>query len=158
MPVLRKFQTFAAMDSPERQLLAHAALLPLFIALSFRLLGVSKTQGRLRQWAMRGARSTSEADEFRFIRRALNAQRLVKSKTGIEGSCLVKSLTLWAILLKGGLHADLRVGMRKREGKLGGHAWLEYRGRPLNEDEGEIASYSVYDSPVAFDITRPISK
>ena len=86
-----------------------------------------------------------------LIVRGRRAQRMVGRNTGIEGTCLVRSLTLWAILLRFGLATDLRLGMRKRNGSMEGHAWLEYEGVPINESGDLIQSYDIYPNPVSFD-------
>lgn len=55
------------------------------------------------------------------------------------------------MLLRFGLAADLRLGMRSREGRMEGHAWLEYQGVPINEDSDLIRTYQVYPRPISFD-------
>jgi hypothetical protein len=74
--------------------------------------------------------------------------------TGILGPCLVRSLTLWAMLLRRGHLVDLRVGFRKREGKIEGHAWVEHHNIPINEDAAEAGTFVVYEQPVCFDMWR----
>jgi hypothetical protein len=64
----------------------------------------------------------------------------------------VRSLSLWTLLLRRGLVTELRVGVRKRDGHIEGHAWIEYRGLPLNEDEKILQTYEVYERPVSFDV------
>ena len=86
-----------------------------------------------------------------MILSARRAQSAVRTNWGIGGACLVRSLTLWAMLLRRGIEADLRVGIRRREGKVEGHAWLEYGGLPLNEESSVVGTYSVHDRPVSFD-------
>ena len=58
---------------------------------------------------------------------------------------------MWGILLRFGIATDLRVGMRKRNGLVEGHAWLEYQGVPINESGELIETYDVYPDPVSFD-------
>ena len=79
---------------------------------------------------------------------------MVKRAFGIEGTCLTRSFTLWAILRRRGVETDLRVGFRKSEGKLSGHAWVEYAGVPLNEDSDVNTKYSVFKEPADFDTLR----
>lgn len=77
--------------------------------------------------------------------------------TGILGPCLVRSLTLWAILTRLGVEVSLRVGFRKREGKFEGHAWVEYNESPLNETESEAKTYVVSEQPACFDLwSKPV--
>jgi hypothetical protein len=81
---------------------------------------------------------------------------MVKRATGLGGMCLARSLTLWALLRRRGIETELRVGYRKRDGGIEGHAWLEYEGVSINEDAAEIETYIVAPQPVAFDAWREI--
>jgi hypothetical protein len=89
-----------------------------------------------------------------LIREACDAQRRVKRSTRIEGPCLVRSMTLWTMLRRRGIAADLRVGFRKRAGKIEGHAWVEYAGMPINEDRDEVLTFVPTAQPAAFDLWR----
>jgi hypothetical protein len=85
------------------------------------------------------------------IARALHAQRIVRRTGGIEGTCLVRSLAVWALLRKRGIVTELRIGVRKREGAIEAHAWVEREGIPLNEQAGIVSQYQIYGEPVDFD-------
>ncbi len=135
-------------------MLLEALLLPGFIWLSFRGIGVPRTQSLLRRWA--GVGRARQLAPGAVIHRAFRAQRIVKRNTGIGGNCLVRSLTLWTMLLRRGVPADLRVGFRRRDGAIQGHAWLEHGGAPVNEALSEARSYVPYDKPVTFDLWRQL--
>lgn len=133
---------------------AEAVLLPILIHTAFRTLGVPRTQALLRRWANRGFASAQSKDEFATIAAAVRAQKIVKRSTGLSGTCLVRSLALWAILMRRGVTTEIRIGYRKREGLAEGHAWLEHQGKPINEAEDVTATYVLFDRPVAFDAWR----
>lgn len=137
-------------------LIAEAVAFPLLLPLSFRFTGVPKTQAWLRNWADAHGKDPVDAVPDAVISSALRAQRVVKRATGIGGSCLVRSLALWAILRRRGVHTGLRVGMRRSGEKIDGHAWLEIEGVPVNENETVIRAYSVHDGPISFDRTTRI--
>jgi hypothetical protein len=59
--------------------------------------------------------------------------------------CLQSSLALREWLARGGVFADLRIGVRKRDGQFQAHAWLEYRGRVLNDSEQAVAAYAALE-------------
>jgi len=133
-------------------LLVEAGLLPVVIPAGFRLLGVSRTQAWLRRWTLFPAAGFQvRRDSREAILLARQAQRVVKRKLGIQGPCLVRSLTLWTLLLRRGVETELRVGVRKRNGKVEAHAWVEFQGVPVNENESVVGSYEVYPLPLAFD-------
>jgi hypothetical protein len=50
-------------------------------------------------------------------------------------TCLRRALTLQKMLAKRGIAADLKIGVRKENGQLSAHAWLEYQGKVLGEAE-----------------------
>ena len=56
------------------------------------------------------------------------------------------------MLLRRGLSPTLRVGFRKREGEIQGHAWVELDGVPINEAQSETATFVIYDEPASFDV------
>ncbi len=130
---------------------AEAVVFPLLLPLSFRFAGVQKTQAWLRDWAEVNRRKPIGAGTNAVTSSALRAQRVVKRTTGLGGSCLVRSLSLWAILRRRGVHAGLRIGMRRSGEKIEGHAWLEIEGIPVNEKPAVIQTYTVYDEPLSFD-------
>src|SRR5665213_2557149 len=151
---IRKLRRFRSLGPVGRAIALEAFLLPIAISLGFRVIGVPRTQAWLRRWARPRERSATGGNEATEIRRACQAQKRVRRLTGIEGPCLVRSMTLWAILLRRGLEADLRVGFRKREGKVEGHAWVEYGGVPLNETATEAKTFAVYAQPASFDLWK----
>lgn len=67
------------------------------------------------------------------------AQRVVPRAT-----CLPQAIAAEALLTRGGLPADLQIGVRKTSaGKLAAHAWVESGGRVVVGDLGaELATYT----------------
>lgn len=148
---MRKLRLFWLLAPAERWLTMEALLLPIAMSMGFRLFGVARTQAWARRWALRGKKRSEPGTE---IEMACRAQRRVVRATGVAGPCLIRSLTLWAMLLRGGVEAHLRVGFRKRGGKVEGHAWVEYNEDPINEVASETRTFAVYDEPVCFDLWR----
>jgi hypothetical protein len=81
---------------------------------------------------------------------------MVKRATGLGGTCLARSLALWALLRRRGVDAELKVGYRRKDGKIEGHAWLERSGVPINESAAVVDTYVVTPGPVAFDAWKQI--
>jgi hypothetical protein len=132
-------------------LVLEALLLPILVSAGFRSLGVARTQALLRRWALLLRKRDIPTDAQTQIATAVCAQRLIERKTGIGGTCLVRSLTLWAMLLRRGIEMELRVGMRKFAGKFEGHAWLEHQGVPANENSAMVKAFPPYEHPISFD-------
>lgn len=134
----------------------QALFVPVLVSAGFRLLGVARTQALLRHWASSGRSRTQPPESAHSnIQAVCRAQRIAKRRFGVGGTCLTRSFTLWALLLRRGLSTDVRVGFRRSEGKLEGHAWVEYEGHPLNESRAVNGEYSVFKEPAAFDAWQP---
>ena len=150
---MRRFRLFLQMSPVERRITIEALLLPVVIPLGFNLVGVPRTQAWLRRWTLR-RKTRCEVATGDLVGMARRAQGRVSRTTGILGPCLVRSLTLWAILTRHGIEVSLQVGFRKRDGKFEGHAWVEHDQSPLNENESEARTYTVSEQPACFDLWR----
>ena len=51
----------------------------------------------------------------------------------LDASCLPRSIVLQRLLRREGILTDLRVGVRKADGLLDGHAWVEYHGVAVSD-------------------------
>lgn len=110
--------------------------------------GVSRTQGWLRRfWVPRN----SHPGPIKEVRAVLRAHRLASRVWNQDGQCLASSMVLWATLQRRGFLTTLRVGMRKFEGTIQGHAWVELDGVPLNESPSVISTYTIPVEPFDFD-------
>jgi len=152
-PNLTSLRRFLSLDRAFRLLVTETVGLSLFIAVAFRLAGVPRTQAALRKWS---GSVMAWPDARPCIPASLRAQKMVKRATGLGGMCLARSLTLWTLLRRRGIETELRIGYRKRDGKIEGHAWLEHDGAPVNDEAEVLRSYTVAASPVAFDAWRSI--
>jgi hypothetical protein len=56
--------------------------------------------------------------------------------------CLEQSLALWYLLRRRGVGVALTFGMRQYP--FGAHAWVTYRGEPLNEDREALRHYVAF--------------
>jgi Transglutaminase-like superfamily len=151
--ILKMIMGFRELDGQARVQLCEAFLLPFAIWAGFRVVGVAQTQRALRSWSAGSKPLWEEAEgAMRVIACACRAQRTVRRVTGSGGTCLVRSFTLWAMLRSRGVETDIRVGMRRSDGKIAGHAWLEYGGHPLNETRAVVDTHEALPGPVAFDL------
>lgn len=150
-----KTRSLRRMSADQRGLIVEAFVLPILIFVGFRVAGVSRTQRYLRRWAMSGSpdneASRSSPETQAVILSAQRAQSLVKRLAGLEGSCLQRSLTLWTLLLKRGVCADLKVGYRSQYGAIEAHAWLEHQGLLINESLAVASTYVTSTEAMNFD-------
>ena len=63
-----------------------------------------------------------------------------------EALCLQRSLVLLWLLRRRRIDAELRVGVRRTEGGLIAHAWVESDGKPLNDLPSFCAEFEVLES------------
>jgi hypothetical protein len=149
---VNKIVTLCRLDWRRKWLILEALVLPLVIWTAIRTWGVSRTMRFLRRWAVSVSRLTpASAAPAALIDSARQAQSIVLKHTGLGGTCLVRALTLWALLLQSRLESEILVGLRKRDGKIEGHAWVEYGGHPINEDPGVIGTYTEFADALSFD-------
>lgn len=153
MTLLRKLRALRSIGQLGRARLTEAFVLSGLVPLGFRCLGVPRTQALLRSWAL--SRPHKKTHDCAYaIRTSSLALRLLRRRKVTAGTCLSRSLILWAILLRQGIHTDLRIGFRKQAGKIEGHAWVEWNGRPLNESAARIRTYTVSENLTSFDEFR----
>jgi hypothetical protein len=67
-----------------------------------------------------------------------------------RATCLRQSLSLWWLLLRRGIPAEIRIGVRKEGQELHAHAWVEHAGRALSDDRGTTAAYAALSCAKAF--------
>ena len=90
---------------------------------------------RLLVGKQRSTTPTLTRDQVRWA--MAHAQRVVPHAT-----CLPQALAAEALLTRGGLPAELNIGVMKTGGKLAAHAWVESDGRIMVGDLGnELAAY-----------------
>lgn len=59
-------------------------------------------------------------------------------------TCLRRALTLQKLLAKRGIAVELKIGVRKQDGQLSAHAWLEFQGQPLGEAETITETFAAF--------------
>lgn len=58
--------------------------------------------------------------------------------------CLEQSLTLWWLLRRRGVDAELRLGVQPYP--FGAHAWVEHGGEPVNENPELVRTFTILPS------------
>jgi len=141
------FQQYSALDPEARKLFRRAATLLPLIVISLRFRGFSKTKERLQ--AKSDAAAPPEITRERAAETLERTCRMVEAASrhgAVRATCLEESLALWYLLKKQGVMANLRIGVRKPEGKFEAHAWVEYDGAALSRSEQLHRHYAAFDS------------
>ena len=83
--------------------------------------------------AMGAAPATLPETQFQEAQRMAQAIRRA-ARYVPRAHCLHRALALLAWLRRRGVAAELRMGVQSSGGRVEGHAWIEWRGIPVDED------------------------
>lgn len=137
---MRELGKLRALTGAERRLLlACLAAIP-WVSTGLAVFGFGRVRAAMSRWPRprRGRFATAEAESAR----AVSVARIVAIAAGrgpVRTTCLRRSLLLWWLLRHDGIETVIRVGVRRDDGSLHAHAWVEHRGEPLN-DVADIAT------------------
>lgn len=129
--LIRKLNSFFSLSFLEKFLLIQAIFLLPLIHLSLKLKGVKYTEKILTDLASKTKIKNQD------ITLVFMTAKMVKiaSKYQSWATCLRRSLVLWYLLKKQGFDSKLCIGVRKEKGDFEAHAWVEFQGIPLNEND-----------------------
>ena len=141
----RAARKFLALPEGERWLLVQAMMMLPAVTLILRAIGLRRCYLGLERLAptaggglLTGTNVCHRAMRTGWLVRIASIHGLV------QGNCLAQSLTIWWLLRRQRICADLRIGVRKRQGRLEAHAWMEYQSRSLNHDAGIGGQFSPF--------------
>jgi hypothetical protein len=130
----------------ERWILIQAILFLPLVRLALWFLNFQRLQGLL------GKIVPSPADESEAsIVRADAIARMVNvavHRGPFRNTCLHRSLVLWYLLRRWGIANELHIGVRKQEGRLEAHAWVEIMSVPVNESPDIRQHYASFNNPI----------
>ena len=118
----------------ERGWLAQAWLMLHGVALALRWASFQRVYGLLERWPAGTGRTPD--DEELILARVAAIVRLVQGAAAWSlhrPTCLHRSLTLWWLLRRQSIASELRIGVRKEQGRFEAHAWVERAGVALND-------------------------
>lgn len=117
---------FWRLSNRQRRLLISAvAMLPV-AAIRVRLFGAPRAVAA-------APASPPQADEPTVVREAARMVKAAAHYVPLHLTCLPQSIVLQQLLRREGVVTTMRIGVRKRDGTLDGHAWVEYNGRPVSD-------------------------
>ena len=143
--MLNKFRQFSAMKKNDRRLFVRIALILPFVEIGLRLFGFNRLLKFLRRFAIVKSSAQKHRQEVERHRRFMF---LFYEHFPFAGKCLARALTLWLLLERKGIETNLRFGIRKEDGKLLAHAWVEHKGKPLTVDPEVEQQYPWIYEPI----------
>lgn len=134
----RKLQTARALSWDDWLTLAHAWWLLLILDWGLRLLPFPRVQAFAAPEISRGRHAPTPQTLQRLHRLVdLAARHHLYRMT-----CLRRALVLQRLLRQRGADAQLRIGVRKVDGALQAHAWVEYDGHIIGQPEKVTEEYT----------------
>jgi len=135
MSPLARFRRLPAL---ERSDLWPAAWRLVWVWLLLGIFGLARS----RRWlsARKVSATADQAAVALWSRRATAIRRIGARLPGAR--CLARALCLCWWMRREGLAAELRMGIRRDEqGRVSGHAWVEYAGTPVDETAEVVARF-----------------
>lgn len=127
----------------ERKLLAASLVLLPATMVAHRILGYRRLQSLLERFLPASASTTDTAGaDLTLAESVSRVVRIASNRLLPHPTCLQQSIYLRWLLARMGLAADLRIGVRKSRDRFEAHAWIEYRGRVLNDSEDVQSRYT----------------
>jgi len=140
-----KFLQFYRLSSSERRLLLRIGVVVPLIEVCLRTFGFKRVVRWLRRFAVTKELVGNPAADIERHRRLLF---LFHQQAPFAGRCLAGALALWCLLQRLGIETELRFGVRKQEGQLLAHAWIEYGALPLTLDSEVPQYYAAHTEPI----------
>jgi len=136
---------FRALPRPDRRtFMAAMALLPLFW-IALRVLGLQ----RLQHWLQRNPPSVACTLSIEALQRLGALINSAAHHALGPANCLTRSLYLWWLLQRKGVHSQLRIGVRMTGDTLEAHAWVEHAGIPINDRPDVSANFAPFAESVS---------
>jgi hypothetical protein len=132
----------AALGPAEWMMLAEATATLVAVAVALRIVRFP----RLAAWAMR---ATASARSEWTRERIEQVARMVAAAGRLTGlTCLTRSLALARMLARRGVATTVRIGVRTEHGALDAHAWVEWRGAPINDSVHALQPFAPFAGPL----------
>jgi hypothetical protein len=134
-----KLGTLLSFSAQDWILLVQAWSLLLVLDIALRMLPFRKVQGWIRSPDQPEV-STIKAEKI--IQRSSDFVDLAARHHLYPMTCLRRSLALQWLLSRSGLDTTLQFGVRRENGKLQAHAWLDYQGQVIDKIRIPIEQYA----------------
>jgi hypothetical protein len=133
---------FLALEPLDRWLLARAFISLTLVDLGLRVVGVrpfvrdNRTAAPLTEGAI-------SPEVVQRIQRYTRWIEVASRQHFVRARCLHRSLALHLWLRRDGLPSVLRIGVRKADGALQAHAWVELYGQVVNDTPAAMATFTL---------------
>ena len=144
------WRNYRRLSAREKHLLLLAMLLLPLVVVVHRALGLRRTRLALDTIGPTIGCSAQSAPECaRLVWSVSRIVGIASRRCVLTPTCLQQSLFLHWWLARLGIASSLRIGVRKRNGMLEAHAWVEFLGRALNDPPDVTEQFAPFDSEPA---------
>ncbi len=144
--MLENLRRFSALERPAQKLFLRALLLLPVVSVSLKLRGFQPTRTTLQKTLSPASPQPHTNSINQLAALTVHMVNAADRHGPVHPSCLAKSLALWWLLGRQGITSRLRIGIRKENGTLEAHAWVERDGIALNEPEEHHRHYAAFDA------------
>lgn len=141
--MLDRYRKFQRLSPGERKLFCESLALLLFVGFAIKGCGFTRSQSILA--GLRRVRDAGSEEREIHISAAVRMVGAAARYSFFPANCLNRSLVLWCLLRRLGVDADLRIGVRKNEGRFEAHAWVEWLGKASNDSAPMGERFAAFD-------------
>jgi hypothetical protein len=147
--VVKKWRGFWRLTGFERGTVVEAAVALTVTWAGLRLAGFRRWKIMLAWLAPAGVEdsfpSSSRLESARVITRMESA---AARNLFFHASCLERSIVLWWLLRSRGIPVEVVIGARRQAQRFEAHAWVEFEGTVLSDDNEAHAHFVPFDGPI----------
>jgi integrase len=135
-----ELRSLRALSPDERRVLVRSWTYLLAAHLALRFLPVARVEALLSRLPGRRAPDLPRDRVAQLL--AAAARHHLRPMT-----CLTRSLALRELLRRQDVPTELRIGVRREDGELRAHAWVEHDGTPVGDSDGAASRYLPLSDP-----------
>lgn len=129
-----RLRAWWALPGSERITLLRLLLVLPLVSLLLRLSGYVRTRRLVECLSPIITPRTADAAELQSAERLARLAGITGRRGAVAATCLRQSLLVYFLLRRRGFGPELKLGVRKQNGRFDAHAWVELQGRPLAQD------------------------
>lgn len=141
-----RLSKFAHLSNQERiALLQSLALLPL-VSIGLMVSGFKTVKAVMEKFVPMQLSESASDEQLIAVKQIARMVDIASRRGWHKGNCLRESLVTWWLLARRGIQSTLHFGIRQDDGALAAHAWIEYRGIPLNNPATVRDEFATFES------------
>lgn len=138
---VRRLRRFLALPGADRRGLAAAWVALAVTDVELRVVGFRRLIRHIEQ-PTRSRPRPPQSGDIDQARRSAMWLAVASRRHVAPAYCLHRSLSLHAKLRREGLPSELRIGVRKQDGVLRAHAWVELGGQVINDSTMSVRAFT----------------